>query len=241
MCTLAWGTQGDSLWACFNRDEQHVRAPAEEPGLHDSTAGPVVYARDPEGGGTWFAASARGFAVALLNNYPRGGGTIMGGKRSRGLLVKDLADCAAAIEVYDRMGQEPLALYSPFHLFVLTHRSSVGLTWDGWQLSFIDPDLRFFTTSSRRSAEVCEWRRQFWEKHAAGGMDLAKAGALMRDGSSRDRHLPDSSFALTMDRDDARTCSQIKLEMKQDCFVFSYRARETCGTGFERPQIVRYP
>lgn len=236
MCTIAWGRKVGRLWIAFNRDEQRSRPVAEPPRMVEGPFGPLVFARDPEGGGTWLAASLRGFAVALLNRYPD---ALPGaaGVRSRGLLVTELAmeaDPGAAAEALRAAGAAP---YRPFHLLILGADGDRGFVWDGARLEAHEIPGRFLTTSSFEPDRIVPLRHRVWE--AAGAQrrdDLEAAACLMRKTRPED-----PAAGLTMDRDDARTVSQTRLILEPGRLKVSYTPREGAGPGYRETGWQLYP
>jgi len=236
MCTMAWGEDSGKLWVCFNRDEQRTRPEAEEFALHAGPNGPVAYARDPKGGGTWFAVSSRGFVVALLNAYLTDENKDAEGVQSRGLLVKELVLCDSLTMAIGRFSGLDLSPYSPFHLFLMGPGSRHGFRWDGKRLTPDDSPAPFRTTSSRDTLAVVNWRRQWWKGQSGHSMK----GSVVAE-KLRMRHGENPAFGTTMDREDARTVSQILVELEEDSFTALYRQRETDGAGFREPTRVCYP
>lgn len=237
MCTLAWGRGAAGLWACFNRDEQRSRPTAEKPALYAGRHGRLAYAVDPEGGGTWLAASQRGFLLALLNHYPAGGKAAHDSPRSRGLLVRDLAGAADGQAAGEELEATDLSCYAPFHLFILGLEEERGLTWDGRTLSPARAEDRFFSTSSHRPEAVVAWRRAWWRERSplCGGEPSAVAAAL------KERHPANPAYGVTMDRADARTVSQTLLEMDRASLRLEYWARAPEGPGWEEPEHLVLP
>jgi hypothetical protein len=234
MCTLAWGPSGDGFWACFNRDEQRDRATAETPAIREAGDHQLIYARDPEGGGTWFAASTAGFAVALLNRYPGEEHPISESKRSRGRLVVQLALSGSADAAARLMGECDLSDYAPFYLFILGGETPRAHAWDGERLTFPHLEDAFWTTSSYKPEEVSRWRCQWWDATAPGkAIDRVSTAGLLRTVQPEQ-----PAYGTTMDRDRARTQSQIELEMANGRCTFIYRAREAGNTGFESPVVL---
>lgn len=237
MCTLAWGEKDRSLWICFNRDEQRARPVAEPPAIHRGGAHPLVYARDPQGGGTWFAASGAGFAVALLNHYPASGAATILSSRSRGRLVLDLAAADNSQQALALLQREELDAFAPFCLFLLAPTGAEARSWDGNRLQGLDYERPFWSTSSYKAEEVVAWRTGWWLAHTEGkSLDLAGASGLMRRTWAED-----PAFGLTMDRVDARTLSQIELKFSDQGMDFSYRERQAEGPGYREPTRLYLP
>ncbi len=227
MCTLAWRQQQDRLWICFNRDEQRSRPVAESPLLHIVEGNPCVFARDPEGGGTWFAASSHGFAIALLNNYTANEAGDRPGTLSRGQLVLQLCRADSldqAATCIDRISPE---VYSPFYLFLLSRTQVYAWSSNGLKLERLDPDRPYWTSSSFKPAEVEEYRRQFLERASEKSKDMAELAASLR---KLDEQMP--THGVTMDREATRTVSQIELRLDASGIRFLYYAREPDGRAF---------
>jgi hypothetical protein len=237
MCTLAWGETGAGLWICFNRDEQRDRRLAEAPRIHEQAEARVIYARDPQGGGTWFAASTAGFAVALLNCYPEEDTVPEPGKRSRGKLVLKLAGADSGEAALDRLESSDLADYAPFFLFILSPDGVTGIAWDGNQLTIPETRDNFWTTSSFAASEVIAWRKAWWARQLADhGSDPAALAECLRQPQA-----DKPAYGATMDREDARTLSQIDLRIGRGSCTFTYREREPEGSGYDPPVIINFP
>ena len=235
MCTFAWGTgDGGAFWCCFNRDEQRSRAVAEPPVLHEGGGKPAIYGRDPEGGGTWFALSPSGFVVALLNHYPEGGEGLAAERRSRGLLVRELAHAPSAADAVNRFMGTDLSPYPPFFLFLVTPLETAAFAWDGSALTFPVPEIGLWTTSSVRPEAVTAWRRRRWAAAFAEQVPVAEEAARLM----RERCPEDPSLGFTMDRPDARTVSQVEMQWRKDGIRFAYRERDATGWGYQAPVVV---
>lgn len=116
MCTLiafheVWANA--PLVIAVNRDEEYAR-PARQPRWED-TEPAVLTPRDETAGGTWMGANAGGLWVGLTNRYV--GLEEDPGRRSRGLLCRELLDApnaATAVDRIDRLDES----YNPFNLVV---------------------------------------------------------------------------------------------------------------------------
>lgn len=237
MCTVAWGNSENGLWLCFNRDEQRTRSLADAPRLHTGPNGPVAYARDPDGGGTWLAVSIKGFAVGLLNAYPGESVSIPPGRRSRGQLVRALAEGPSAPESRRRLAGEDLSAYAPFYLLLCEPQAVDLFFWDGSGLRTPTAADCFWTTSSFDPEDIVARRHDWWRRQSADGrMDGEHAADLLRQ---TDPGNP--ACAPTMDREDARTVSQISLILGPSGFTYVYRAREPHGPGYGNPVVLRWP
>lgn len=223
MCTLVWGQNRTGWWLGFNRDEQRSRARAEPPAIREIDGGKVLAPLDPDGGGTWFAVNEHGLVLVLLNRYgdsppaPR-----KEGQRSRGRLVLDLSPARSMGQAEKRLENTDFAPYAPFHLFILQEAEGIHARWDPGEGLQISPAEAFLTTSSYRPAEVAAARRKLWTEQAGdGNVRPERAAAILRT-----RNPVRPALGLCMDREDARTVSQLQVQVDREEARVSYRERE---------------
>jgi len=146
MCTLLiWKRQHPrfGLIAAANRDEFLAR-PATTP---TSLGGDplVVGGRDVTAGGTWFAINEHGIVTALTNR--RGAGAHDPSRRSRGLLVTEIARSRSMAEAAKIAERIDAAVYNPFVLFVGDADEALALHGgdDGSRLVRIDDGAHAIT------------------------------------------------------------------------------------------------
>jgi len=136
-----------------NRDEKRTRGIAFAPGVEEIGGVRNIAPIDSDGGGTWLAANEYGISLRLLNGQP---GLDSGGpRRSRGLLIRELARAPSAGECALWAKQLDLRPYAPFSLVILEpERPAIVAQWDGSEL-VIDPagDAHIPLTSSSYNAE----------------------------------------------------------------------------------------
>jgi len=126
----------------FNRDDSKERSIAEPPAEFVTESGTrFLMPTDPDAGGTWMFVNERGVVVTLLNWYDKAVPYAEKASRfrSRGLLVKVLADVRDLGELENRLVEATEgAPYRPFHLFGFAPNSSpCGWRWDGESISTI--------------------------------------------------------------------------------------------------------
>jgi hypothetical protein len=231
MCTLTllrerWltGTAGPHpLWrVVFNRDEQRSRPLARAPELHVCGTVRTLHPIDPQGGGTWIAATEQGLVLALLNGSDVAPAGVAEGSaiRSRGGIVPALAAMgarrAADVPVND---VDPRA-YRPFHLVIADDREIVEVTSDGRALERAFPcadDRLMRTSSSLDAASVCGWRRRLFTEAAT------PASADDQD-AFHTRSAPDRpACGVSMARADACTVSITTVEVFASAIRMAYR------------------
>lgn len=128
MCTLvvAWQVFAEApVTVAANRDE-FLDRPARPPGRRDWER-PVVAPIDEEAGGTWLGYNDTGVLAAVTNRWvPREG------KRSRGLLVRDVLAYRTAEEAARHVERELDArAYGSFNLVITDENACMYLEWDG--------------------------------------------------------------------------------------------------------------
>jgi len=127
MCTLLVYRKpfpGVELAVAANRDELYLRPRGEFTLIRPEP--PVVGGVDPEAGGTWLAASAGGFVVAVTNARP--GARRGREQRSRGLLARDLALEPSWRAAVDRLRGEDLTRYAALNVLVASGEGLVAAT-----------------------------------------------------------------------------------------------------------------
>ncbi len=138
MCTVSVIPKRDASGAVIglrlvsNRDEGRDRPEAIPEQWHQLTGGVrAIWPTDPQGGGTWIAATDRGLALTLLNVNNHWG---IVGEASRGMVIPAVADAGSAAEALERAAGLDLRRFSPFRLVAadaLTGFAVGDLRWDG--------------------------------------------------------------------------------------------------------------
>ena len=124
MCTLTILPRSDSgsttrgARLAFNRDEQRTRTPGTDPELEHHDRCQALLPRDPEGGGTWIAASDRGLVFALLNVNPTVSAVDSSGGASRGSVIPGVLSAESLQEVERRLPPLVSLIQRPFRLVV---------------------------------------------------------------------------------------------------------------------------
>jgi hypothetical protein len=115
--------------------ERHwkTRSEASPPAMEQRGQVRYLAPTDPDSGGTWLLVNECGLTLALLNRYQNQVSTPRGARswRSRGLLVRDLADCADTTEVAERLDALDCASYNAFTL--LAFQPGPGFAAKSWQ------------------------------------------------------------------------------------------------------------
>src|SRR5258708_172671 len=92
MCTVTYIPARDGFFLTSNRDENSGRPPAVPPFLYPMKTGSILFPRDAQAGGSWFAVHENGNALVLLNGALTRHQPAPPYRRSRGLILLELAD-----------------------------------------------------------------------------------------------------------------------------------------------------
>lgn len=176
MCTASWFFEGEGYELFFNRDELRTRLPAEPPRAYRlegaGTDGvSAILPTDGDARGTWIAVNGWGVSVALLNRYQDAADpTTTDRRRSRGLLVRDLAAERSVADVLGHLRRLELDIYAPFTLLVLEPHSegSLGarrIFWNGSRLSAPAEPVVPLASSGHDPRGVPATRARLWARH----------------------------------------------------------------------------
>jgi len=128
MCTVSFIPVNNKIFITSNRDEKHWRSPAIAPKFYTLKTGNVLFPRDADAGGTWFAVHENGNVIVFLN-----GGFIKHEprppyKKSRGVVLLDLVDDETP---YERFLKEDFKNIEPFTAIIFDDERLFECRWDG--------------------------------------------------------------------------------------------------------------
>ena len=128
MCTVTYIPAGDGAFITSNRDEQRGRTPALAPSLYPMTTGRILFPKDSQAGGTWFAVHENGNILVLLNGAKHRHQPAPPYRKSRGLILLELADSDQPLH---RFSTTDLREIEPFTLVLQTAGQLHECCWDG--------------------------------------------------------------------------------------------------------------
>jgi Transport and Golgi organisation 2 len=227
MCTLtllrpAADCNGPLFRVVFSRDEQRARPLARAPEVHTAGAVRTLHPVDPQGGGTWIAATEHGLVLALLNGNeaPALDAGARAARRSRGGIIPALAAAGVRNAVDVHLDVDPRA-YAPFHLVIADSREIVDVTSDGCTLVCGAPragDWLMRTSSSVEATAVCRWRRSRFA-------EIATPVSANEQNAFHALAAPERpAFGVSMARADACTVSVTTIEVFASTIRMAYRA-----------------
>jgi hypothetical protein len=222
MCTMSWCRGADGLEVFFTRDERRTRLPADPPSVETRNGVRYIAPTDRDAGGTWLTVNERGFVWGVANFYAFPMDVRPPGARSRGRLVRDLADVVDLSSAAARLAAAGLDDCNPFVLVgLMPEGQAVRWIWDGAGLrsdSVHQDDLPITTNPfDPREAELRRGNRLRAWIESAGGMCPA---AL--NGFHRDRRGPDAALDVCMSTPVARSVSLSHITVEDDRVGFSY-------------------
>lgn len=164
MCTVTYLPVNNGFIITSNRDESVMRKPAEPPAVIKVEDTEVLFPRDGEAGGTWFATAKNGRTVCLLNGAFHPHKRQPPYRKSRGLVVLDffaIETVGEFIKNYELDGIEP------FTLVVAEYNRLYELRWDGNQKYYKEldnaiPHIR--SSATLYTEEVIALREQWFAK-----------------------------------------------------------------------------
>jgi hypothetical protein len=175
MCTVTFIPSKEHIILTSNRDEKHWRSPAQPPAMHAFETGSILFPKDGDAGGTWFAVHENGNALVFLN-----GGFVRHEpappyRRSRGLVLLDLLD---AVSPFDAFLDIDLHNIEPFTAIIWDDEQLFECRWDGKEkhdtkLDSSQPHI--WSSATLYDDEVVARRKQWFDnwlqKHAAPGQE----------------------------------------------------------------------
>lgn len=164
MCIVSYIPTQNGFRLTSNRDEQ-VHRPTEAPKTYNYRDSVLIFPRDLEANGTWFAAHPKEKKVSCLLNA-KGVFPDHTRRQSRGQLPLEYV----SMQSFD-LQQKALAFYAPFLLITLHYSDSrieiTSFHWDGIQLKKenLNPTLPYLwcSTSLYQTKENKMFQKLFWQ------------------------------------------------------------------------------
>jgi hypothetical protein len=211
-----------------NRDERRDRAPALPPAVHGLSHRTAIFPVDPAGPGTWVGVNDTSLAAALLNRStdstaPPGRGR----RRSRGLIIPYVLECASLAEALHRGAAMDPRDFHRFRLAIVQRGRVATLTSDGAELAVEVTDLArpmMLTSSSLGDALVEEPRRRLFERLFAGeDRSWVQAQSVFHRHQWQSRR----GISVRMERADAKTVSHTFVSVTGSAIELRYRTLDS--------------
>lgn len=239
MCTVTYIPTANGAFLTSNRDECTDRAPAEPP-VTRYAGDALTYPRDAQAGGTWITLKGWHDAAVLLNggfmNHERKAAY----RRSRGLVMLEIAEAPVPAEYFETMSLEGI---EPFTIILYTDGMLFRCTWDGDRKHQSELDARqphiwaSATLYDQEAQEMRARRLQQWYNRAAINKESILDFHLQKDIRF------DAGRSFNVHRDTMATVSVTSIDLTGQGPAVHYhdlRASETFVARPE-PQPVRTP
>lgn len=160
MCTVTYVRSGSRTILTSNRDEQALRK-AIEPRAYFVNGKNIVFPKDPQAGGTWFAVDEDGTAMVLLNGAAEKHTWSPPYRRSRGLILLDMLSTGSPLLTWDEIDLENI---EPFTLILIESGDLYQLRWDGIvrENTTMDADQPHIWSSTPLYTPEVRERREGW-------------------------------------------------------------------------------
>ncbi|UTW45322.1 NRDE family protein [bacterium SCSIO 12696] len=239
MCTLSWIQHRDSYSLVFNRDELNSRQRALPPTVKVGADGSrCLSPTDTDAGGSWLQVNEHGLTACLLNYYAADRAP-SNDVHSRGEIVLMLTGCRTIAEAEAIIQQLDTSHYRGFDLVLMeTNQRPVQYRWDAVELTRHLPEIPL-TSSSYKTEEVCEYRRELFLQSAPHNLQQLLAFHNCHSAETS-AHLPPPSpaHAPCMHRADAKTVSQCVVEVNDTSVSIRYADGSPCRTPLSAPLIL---
>jgi hypothetical protein len=226
VCTVSWVHQPGGYHLLCNRDEKVTRGTAFAPRIVECGAVRYIAPVDSDRGGRWLSANEFGLSVCLLNGSPSLEPS--GIRRSRGLLLRELAWAPSAGECALWLRHLDLSPFAPFSIVMLEPgRSAILAQWNGLELT-VDPDGNShmpLTSSSYDAAGVRRARLNEFARRVGARRPIDPALLYWfhsSHGMTRD------AYSTCMHRPDAETVSLSWVIVSRDAIRFLYAPGAPC-------------
>ena len=128
MCTVSVVSFNGKVIITSNRDETIHRPNAIEPRNYLINNKNIIFPKDPQAGGTWFAVDDNGTVLVLLNGANEKHHHRPPYRKSRGLIVLDMISSFSPIAFWQEID---LFDIEPFTIVLFENKALFQLRWDG--------------------------------------------------------------------------------------------------------------
>jgi len=222
MCTLTYLPLSDAGFVLTsNRDEKLHRSLALPPKVYEQNGTLLLYPKDPQGNGTWLAASPAGWVACLLNgglvpHVPNPPYSI-----SRGLVLLSVFNYNSIAEFLNQFNFEGI---EPFTLIVYIDHTLHEIRWTGKQILHQLKDkyqAHIWSSVTLYSEEIIKSRQAFFSEYINQVTTENVAVEMMKFHQFKgDDRFPHS---ITLEKENGtKTVSICQVIMEHDSLTFDY-------------------
>lgn len=235
MCTVTYIPAKEGIFITSNRDEQQGRPPALPPQLYPGRRGRLLFPKDTLAGGTWFALHERGSVLVLLNGAGLKHTPQPPCRKSRGLILLELADSPHSVEEFKKLNCSDI---EPFTLILLEEGDLYEGFWDGREklLRALDSTCpHIWSSVTLYDPAAIRKRKKWFEKWLQDNSSPDSDSVVQFHSGSGDG---DPHNALLMNRDDKIfTVSITCLQLTDRCARMFYKDIQE-GNTFTRELLL---
>lgn len=163
MCTVSFYQDSEKVIITSNRDEKTHRPLAEMPQFENLNGKKIAYPKDPQAGGTWFAVDEHGAAFVLLNGAATPHQPTPPYRKSRGLILTDLAQATDFEEAWREIDLHQI---EPFTLIAFQKNKLLENRWNGQEktsekIAPFKPTI--WSSSTLYTSEIIQQRKEWYE------------------------------------------------------------------------------
>lgn len=172
MCTVTYIPAAGATYITSNRDENKHREKATSPITELWNGQPVTFPKDPAAGGSWFAISEKGTVVVLLNGAEKKHEPVYPYRKSRGLILLELASDPDGITAFEKIDLENI---EPFTIIFFDQTNLFQIQWDGLQKTknFLDTTSSYIWSSvTLYSEDVIQKRSTLFNRFISSNTEI---------------------------------------------------------------------
>lgn len=127
MCTVSFVTSDGKIILTSNRDEKIIRPNAVEPKIYFINNKNIIFPKDPQAGGTWYAVTETANVAVLLNGATEKHQLKSKYRKSRGLILLDIISENTPIETWKNIDLQGI---EPFTIVLFQENKLYQLRWN---------------------------------------------------------------------------------------------------------------
>ena len=161
MCTVSFVNTNGKIIITSNRDEKTIRPNAIEPRTYHINNKKIIFPKDNQAGGTWYAIDEHSNVLVLLNGAEEKHVLKDNYRKSRGLILLDLIGSESPLNAWHSIDLEGI---EPFTLVLFESQKLYQLRWNELEKNRLELDTNeshIWSSSTLYSAEVRE-KRVHW-------------------------------------------------------------------------------
>ncbi len=220
MCTVSYIGSGREIIITSNRDESVVRPVALPPEVYTAGQKQLLYPKDPSGGGSWFTADHFGNAAVLLNGAEEKHLRALRYRKSRGLILTEVAAAASPIVHWKNISLEGI---EPFTIILLEKKELYQLAWNGRKKTNIKLSSQdnYLWSSVTLYSEKFRRKRDMWFRDYLSGKLIISAADMLSFHSEAGKD--DQENGLMMNRNDVlQTVSITQISINEERVAMTY-------------------